>query len=184
MNSWYLVLDSELPNDICDAIIRAYKDDESQTGQIGDSSKNLDYRKSNVVGFPYGSRKAQWLNSFLYKYIVQVNAECFGFHLNDLHEFQIAEYKDGGHYDNHFDMRIDNRSSARKLSVSVQLSDSNEYEGGDFVFSEDIGTPAQHILRRKGTIIIFPSFIYHKIQPVKSGSRYSLVGWYEGNNFK
>ena len=183
MNSWYLILESELPNEICDSIIEVYKSEQSQDGQYGDKTTNSNYRSSKVVGLPYGSPSGFEINNYIQNYIVHVNAECFGLDLNNLYEFQIAEYKDNGHYDRHFDMRLDNRSSVRKLSVSVQLSDSNEYEGGDFLFSDDIGTPAQSVLRKKGTIIIFPSFIYHKITPVTSGTRYSLVGWYEGKNW-
>lgn len=183
MNSWYLVLDSELPHHICDSIVEAYNDNQSEQGQIGDSSKNLDYRKSKVVGFPYGTEQNKFLNSLVYKYIVMANAECFGFNLNGLCEFQIAEYSSGGHYDNHFDMRLDNRSSVRKIGITVQLSESIEYQGGDFIFPDDIGTPSQDIIKQRGTIIVFPSFIYHRVKPVTQGVRYSLVGWYEGNHW-
>ena len=81
-------------------------------------------------------------------------------------------------------MRMDNRASVRKLGITVQLSDPKDYSGGEFMFSEDIGTPSQDIIKQKGTVIVFPSFLYHKVMPVSRGRRYSLVGWYEGNNWK
>ena len=75
-------------------------------------------------------------------------------------------------------------SSQRKLSITIQLSDSDEYEGGDFVFTKDIPSPDAELIRKKGTIIVFPSFLYHQVMPVTKGTRYSLVGWYEGNDWR
>jgi PKHD-type hydroxylase len=144
----------------------------------------LQVRHSTVVGFPYGSDNNERINDFIEKYIVMANSECFGFDLNGFREFQIAEYREGGHYDEHFDMRMDNRASVRKLGITVQLSDPKEYSGGEFMFSEDIGTPNQEIIKQKGTVIVFPSFLYHKVMPVSRGRRYSLVGWYEGSNWR
>ena len=184
MNSWWFALEKEISTDICDQIKQFYLDDKSQNGQYGDGQSNKDLRDSKVVGFPYGTEQNRFLHSLIHKYIVMANAECFGFELNSLCEFQIAEYGSGGHYDNHFDMRLENRSSVRKLGITVQLSEAREYAGGDFVFSDDIGTPSQDIIKQKGTVIVFPSFIYHKVKPVTQGKRYSLVGWYEGNNWK
>ena len=184
MNSWWFALEKEISSDICDQIKQFYLDTKSQTGQHGDGQSNKDLRNSKVVGFPYGTEQNKFLHTLIHKYIVMANAECFGFDLNGLCEFQIAEYGSGGHYDNHFDMRLENRSSVRKLGITVQLSEAREYAGGDFVFSDDIGTPSQDIIKQKGTVIVFPSFIYHKVKPVTQGKRYSLVGWYEGNYWR
>ena len=71
--------------------------------------------------------------------------------------------------------------SDRKLSMTIQLSDSHEYEGGDFKFRDDItNLPTKEQLRKKGTVLIFPSFLYHSVQPVTKGIRKSLVTWIEG----
>jgi predicted 2-oxoglutarate/Fe(II)-dependent dioxygenase YbiX len=32
-------------------------------------------------------------------------------------------------------------------------------------------------------MIIFPSYLVHKVMPVTSGTRYALVGWAHGNTF-
>jgi PKHD-type hydroxylase len=44
-------------------------------------------------------------------------------------------------------------------------------------------SPDPALLRRRGAMIVFPSFVYHRVIPVKRGVRYSLVGWYEGPHF-
>jgi len=183
MNSWWYAWNSEISNEDCDKIKSLFVEKGTQIGKVGDKDHDKSIRDSKVIGFPYGSKENIQINKVLEKYINLANAECFGFHLNGVCEFQIAEYSYGGHYDNHFDMRMDNRSSSRKLSITVQLSESHEYEGGEFYFTDDIGTPDQDYLRNKGSILIFPSFLYHRVKPVIKGKRYSLVGWYEGNNW-
>lgn len=76
----------------------------------------------------------------------------------------------------------------RKISVTVSLNDSSEYEGGDLQF--DLGphrTDRYHTcteIRPKGSVIVFPSHLYHQVTPVTSGIRYSLVCWNLGDPFK
>ena len=73
----------------------------------------------------------------------------------------------------------------RKLSFSAQLSNSDDYEGGDLVFDlpEEL-TPAKDAMRKQGTVIIFPSFLRHMVTPVTKGERHSMVSWIEGLNFR
>jgi PKHD-type hydroxylase len=184
MNSWWYAWDAEVSDIDCEQIKSLFHAEATQIGKVGDDTLNKNIRSSTVVGFPYGSKINNQINDYVEKYIVMANSECFGFDLNGFREFQIAEYREGGHYDEHFDMRMDNRASVRKLGITVQLSDSTDYSGGEFMFTEDIGTPNQDIIKQKGTVIVFPSFLYHKVNPVSKGKRYSLVGWYEGNNWK
>lgn len=76
----------------------------------------------------------------------------------------------------------------RKLSLTVNLNDGNEYEGGNLMF--DLGPHREDRyhevtqIRKKGTVIVFPSHLYHCVKPVTSGIRYSLVNWMLGKPFK
>ena len=76
----------------------------------------------------------------------------------------------------------------RKLSCVISLSDSSEYEGGDLRF--DLGSHREdryHVCKEiapKGSIVVFPSFVYHQVTPVTSGTRYSLVCWNLGKPFR
>ena len=63
----------------------------------------------------------------------------------------------------------------RKISLVVFLSDTKDYDGGDFEFQEEAKIPAE-----KGSILIFPSFLSHRVTPVTRGLRYSLVNWFIG----
>ena len=67
-------------------------------------------------------------------------------------------------------------------TLIIQLSDSTEYEGGDFTFSE-VESPNQ-TSKDKGTVLVFPSYLQHKVTPVTKGERKSLVAWFEGPQWK
>ena len=77
----------------------------------------------------------------------------------------------------------------RKLSLTLNLNKPGEYEGGNLMF--DFGTHNQTEqfiecteIRPQGSIIVFPSHIYHQVTPVTKGTRYSLVLWCSGYPFK
>ena len=69
----------------------------------------------------------------------------------------------------------------RKLSITVQLSDPSDYEGGDLQFL--ITREPVTAKREKGNAIVFPSFMIHQVKPVTKGVRYSLVCWCSGPAF-
>jgi PKHD-type hydroxylase len=95
-------------------------------------------------------------------------------------EIQFAQYAVGDGFGWHLDAG-GGQTSTRKLSMSVQLSDGNEYAGGDL---ELCACPRLDPRRRRGTIIVFPSFLAHQVTPVTLGIRYSLVAWAHGPPFK
>jgi PKHD-type hydroxylase len=76
----------------------------------------------------------------------------------------------------------------RKLSVTVSLNDPSEYKGGNLKF--DLGPHSKkryHTcteIRPRGSIIVFPSHLYHQVTPVTTGTRYSLVAWNLGKPFQ
>jgi len=68
----------------------------------------------------------------------------------------------------------------RKLSCVVQLTDPDEYGGGDLVFHDD-GRLAD---RTQGTMTVFPSFLNHQVTPVLQGVRHVIVAWVHGPTFR
>ena len=77
----------------------------------------------------------------------------------------------------------------RKLSMTVSLTDPDEYEGGDLEFyfrNTDKGSQPRicEEIRKKGSVIIFPSFVWHRVKPVTKGIRHSLVCWNLGYSFR
>lgn len=70
-------------------------------------------------------------------------------------------------------------NSTRKLSMSIQISAPEDYEGGDLEFFK----VSDATTRQRGSVIFFPSFLHHRIIPVARGRRYSLVAWAHGDAF-
>lgn len=123
----------------------------------------------------------EWIFQILSNAILVLNKEYFQFDLFGFaHAVQFTEYQSpGGKYDAHVDTLYE--ADIRKLSISVQLSDENDYEGGDFICNyghEEI------MPRTQGTAIAFPSYALHGVKPVTKGTRYSLVAWITGPQFK
>jgi PKHD-type hydroxylase len=76
----------------------------------------------------------------------------------------------------------------RKLSMTISLSDPEDYKGGNLNF--DLGPHSEKRfveckeIKKQGSIVVFPSFVHHQITPVTKGTRYSLVSWTLGKPFK
>jgi PKHD-type hydroxylase len=114
---------------------------------------------------------------------------------------QFTKYKHNQYYDWHsdswpkpYDKEGPSNGKIRKLSMTCQLTDGSEYEGGELEFDFRNYDPhmreeSQHLKKAKeilpkGSIIVFPSFVWHRVKPVTSGTRYSLVAWHLGKPFK
>ena len=81
------------------------------------------------------------------------------------------------------------QGKTRKLSVTVNLTDPNDYVGGDLEFDLRNNAIGRNIItmdeaRDQGTIVVFPSFVPHQVRPVKKGTRFSLVIWNLGPPWK
>lgn len=120
------------------------------------------------------SKEAEALCERLSAQIRSVNDRLYKFDLAEHEDPQLAEYTVGDHYDWHLDLGP-GRARLRKLSASVQLSPADGYDGGEL---EIRGAGA--VDRAEGTLIIFPSFLLHRVAPVTRGVRYSLVAWASG----
>lgn len=164
--------------------IRALWKDElardAEVNNAGDVSTRDDLRKSNVMFIkPAGN---EWVYDRLSQACLQVNTNRYKFEVQGFQtELQLASYTDGGFFDWHMDFGAGDISN-RKLSITVQLSDPDEYEGGElqFMINQNVHTAP----REKGTAIIFPSFGLHRVQPVTSGTRMSIVGWIAGPPYR
>lgn len=103
---------------------------------------------------------------------------------------QYGEYREGDHYDWHADQTVpyEGTNTIRQLSVVVSLNDPEDYEGGEFEYKTKhthtygMTTDTHSVKHPKGTMIMFPSFVEHRVAPVTSGVRRSLTGWYVGNH--
>jgi PKHD-type hydroxylase len=125
----------------------------------------------------------EWLFAKLATIITDANQRFFGLHLTGMNEpLQLTHYKGhpkrktNGHYTWHEDWSEKEAFQFRKLSIVLPLNDG--YKGGKFRFT-GLEVPEQKI----GTVIVFPSFKTHCVEPVTAGDRWSLVGWVAGHPF-
>ena len=138
-----------------------------------------DIRKSKVCWL-----SEEWIKMLLWEYVLKTNKKSFQIDIENDSEIQFIEYRhnENGHYDWHHDVNWNGQQGAdRKLSITIQLSDSNDYVGGDFEFDE-IKTNVD--FKSQGTIIVFPSYLRHRVLPVTSGVRKSLVAWFYGPKWR
>ena len=149
------------------------------TGESGPYKSDIRTNSEQVItpnrtGFPYTQ---------LANIIAELNRDWWNF---DVTRFNfttdhpaIFQYKKTEKFDWHFD--VTNIEPTRKLGFTLQLSDSNDYEGGQlefFGYDYDEGT------RKRGTLILFPSYTWHRVTPVTKGRRLAMVGWVHGPSFQ
>ena len=175
----YHIWPSALDNEVIDKIITYAETIKAQKAELFSSSDSLSSWRSSQVRW----LQAPWISDLILPYAQKAN-ESFKIDFDDEIEMQFTDYfaSEQGHYDWHHDVNFHGESYRdRKLSVTIQLSDSDSYEGGDFEF-EDIITNTH--FRAKGTILIFPSYLRHRVTTVTTGRRSSLVAWYSGPHWK
>jgi PKHD-type hydroxylase len=153
-----------------------------QATTIGGDNKEA--RSSSIKWIPQ-NMKWNWLYGKLMDMAVEANKALWDFDLYSAPEqIQYTEYyaSEGGHYIWHQDIGP-GMLSLRKVSITVQLSDSNEYEGGDLDIWQG-GKGHITVPRGKGTVVIFPSYMMHRVSPVTVGTRRSFVLWLGGEHYR
>jgi PKHD-type hydroxylase len=123
----------------------------------------------------------RWIHEKITQAMLSLNERFFKFNLYGFVEpLQFTRYDaPSGCFGMHID-RIEN-GVPRKLSITVQLTDPDTYEGGDLALHLG-GTPLNS-MRTRGSLIVFPSFVGHEVLPVTKGTRHSIVGWVAGPSF-
>ena len=165
----------EIPDEMCDCIVNSIDNTLYQKGTTGNNNKLL-ARNVNIQFI-----NITWINALLCGYIRYANSLNFHYNLSDEDKelAQISKYSVGEFYGEHRDFGTNDNSITRKLSLTVQLSDEDSYEGGDLIFFN--GSIKDKAPRGKGSVIVFDSRLFHEITPVIKGTRYSLVKWYHGD---
>ena len=149
-------------------------------GELDKSKIQNEYRKSSIKWCPQ-NEEWEWVYNKLGTMISEAN-NMWKFDLTHMREqIQYTEYYEGGgQYDWHMDCGIGIQAQ-RKVSVTVQLSHPDEYEGGDLEFNIGNYMTAP---RAQGAAVIFPSFYLHRVTPITKGIRKSFVLWVGGEPYR
>lgn len=144
-----------------------------------------DIRRS-MVSWLECTPETEWVYNRLAHVVSCLNSQFFQFDLTCFSEnFQMTNY-DGeysGMYGWHVDFGSDTTSPSRKLSLVLQLSDPVDYEGGVL----ELKPHGEHVIKiskKRGLIVVFPSWTLHQVTPVTQGNRQTLVSWITGPAFK
>ena len=202
---WYY---TDIPSDVVDIIERDLRqnfDGQMQDSRLGGDVLNKDKRDSQNAWIPTN----HWVGGFMWHFIERANRENFLYDLKciDGESMQYTRYQEGQFYNWHNDsglsthykpIAIGNRGNGqenyqdfvnqncemvRKLSFALQLSDPDEYEGGNVQLLDEMGSP-YIVPRKRGTIVLFDSRTQHRVLKVKKGVRRSIVGWVVGPRWK
>ena len=212
LTNYFYYWQSAIPPRICDMIVRYGKEQKKNevtaiTGGLGrdrdlnkapltkDEIKDLKKKRdSNIVWF-----NDRWVYREIQPYVHQANKNAgWNFNWDYSESCQFTIYKKGQYYDWHCDSwdkpyAVDGptKGKIRKLSVTVSLTDPKEYKGGELQFDfrqqdpdkpRDIRTFTE--ILPKGSLVVFPSFVWHRVKPVTKGIRHSLVVWNLGYPFQ
>jgi PKHD-type hydroxylase len=168
----------------CDLLLAEAEALELQPGRVVDVGERVD-REVKTGFLP----RDHWSSTIVQGAVTQANeAMGWNYALAGIESLQFGQYSPGDHHDWHMDT-LSHGELVRKLTVIVQLDDSDAYEGGDLQllrfgvdWHEALDLPWEP-MRQRGTVMVFPSFLLHRVASVLSGRRRTLVGWVLGPRF-
>jgi PKHD-type hydroxylase len=179
---WFF--ESAVDKKTCDKIIALAK--KWEKGGILNNLNSEPQEKHDIRETDVTWCNEQWVYDLVWDYLQVANRNSnWNFQIDCCEEMQIGRYNKDGHYDWHIDgngfTRYENDNpftcgKTRKLSMSVILND--EFEGGEFEFFNKV-----QVRSKRGTVLVFPSYMLHRVKPVTKGTRYSLVTWFCGEPF-
>jgi PKHD-type hydroxylase len=200
LENYYWYFTSAISPKLCDDIIKyglAHNEILARTGDYGDKELTKDQvrdmkrkRNSDIVWL-----SEPWIYKELQPYIEKANQNAgWNFKWDYSESCQFTKYKLNQYYDWHcdswtkpYEKEGPQKGKIRKLSMTCQLTDGSEYKGGELEFDfknydPNMRDEYKHLVQAKeilpkGSIIVFPSFVWHRVKPVTKGTRYSLVMW-------
>ena len=174
MSSKYVCLKKVLSHEVCQKLIDLGQGNWKSAAVVNKSVVGA--RKSDIVWI-----KEQWVYDLISPYMFTANEQAgWKYNITAAQDCQVTRYTKDGFYNWHIDgmgshSELDGEGTTRKLSMSVILN--SDYEGGDLEM-RDLENKIPRL--EEGSIIVFPSFVEHRVTPVTEGIRYSLVIWFVG----
>jgi len=213
LSNYYYYFKSALSYKFCDDVIAHGKQNQEKIGLTsGIVEDNRDLKTNPLTKKELKNLKKKrdsaivwmddrWIYNQILPYVNQANREAgWNFDWNWSQTCQFTKYAPGQYYGWHCDSNefpyntpndINSHGKIRKLSVTCSLSDPKDYKGGEleFNFNNPEKKKKENIRKcievlPKGSIVVFPSFVWHRVKPVTKGTRYSLVIWNLGYPYK
>lgn len=178
----YHYWEAEFNDHLCEAIIQEGNNLTLEQATV-DTDREIQTNLRN--GLVSWVDTTHWINGLIEQYVRRANELAeWNFRIEGKEKIQFGTYPKEAFYGWHRDCDVES-DIYRKLSVTVQLTDPSTYLGGEFQIK---GLSTDEILinealRKRGTIIVFPSILQHQVTKVTKGTRQSLVQWYNGPDF-
>ena len=206
VNEWYIFEGDSIDKKTCNKLKRLASkrwevssvdtskgttDEERKTGRKGDFKPDSKVRISDVAW-----TNDQWVYDTIWPFMMKANQDAgWGYNIKAAESAQVTRYRKGGFYNFHKDGNGDHLSAyhnpqnafmhghVRKLSMTVALNDN--FEGGAFEFASYAKQECSivPVEMQAGAVIVFPSWMEHRVATVTKGIRYSLVTWFVGPPF-
>lgn len=205
LKNYYWFFQKVLPKKFCDDVVKYAEDKfKSNYGLISevmkkDKETNFNDLTNKEKETLFKTRKSKiawlkepWINNEIIKWVNTANINSgWNFEITDVEQAQFTTYEKGDFYGWHADSFYEpfQNGEIRKLSVTVSLTDPSKYSGGelefDFRATKDKPLFVQcNEIKPRGSLVVFPSFIWHRVKPITKGKRQSLVLWFTGRPFK
>ena len=178
----FCIVENFFTEEEVDKIVDFEELQEFSEGKMGTDGKNLnkEHRDSDV-SWLHWSPDSRWIFDKFGGLLGQVNHSHFMYDIDGFDSFQYTKYKSKQHYNWHFDAFTEFHSFERKISACIMLTDPKKYGGGDFqIVPHGNIEKVESYKPSKGSVIFFASWMPHRVAPVKSGVRKSLVAWVMG----
>ena len=201
-NYWFF--QSALTKEFCNNIVAKHKSSKDKIqGKIGSiknynvkNIKNLKKTRNSKVVF----LEDKEIFAALQPYVFTANRNAgWNVQWDASENVQFTEYRKNNHYTWHQDSCVEPYQDVtnpfkfgkiRKLSMTCSLTDTSKYKGGELEFwlpNPTMKSGGQVITCKEilpqGSIVVFPSFMWHRVKPVTKGVRHSLVMWNLGKPY-
>jgi len=199
LKNYYWYFQKALSEDFCNKIIKEGFKKKQELGFVVNKEhkqeKSKKLRNSNIAWL-----NNKWIYKKIHPYVNTANVNAnWNFEWDWSESAQFTIYNENQHYDWHCDTfdtpydcpnNLNIHNKIRKLSVTISLSDPKDYEGGELEFDFRNSDSNKPVIRKcteilpRGSVVVFPSHVWHRVKPVTKGTRYSLVIWNLGYPFK
>lgn len=178
----YCIVEKYFSDEEVEKIIDLEELQQFSEGKVGSGDPKVNKKtRDSEISWLVLSNESKWVFDKFSSLVGKVNYDHFMLDIDGFDSFQYTKYKPKQHYNWHYDADLGYATWERKISATVLLTDPEKYNGGEFeiVVNGNIEEPLS-FKPTKGSVIFFASWMPHRVAPVKSGVRKSLVAWVMG----
>lgn len=168
----------------CDQAIEMFNCYEPTAGGVGMNGTTYEYSRLRQCEVTYvgNNDHTKWVHDICEAAMVEAN-KVWNFDIRDFSQpMRMMDYRAGDHFGSWHQDHGPGKTCYRKLTIVVQLSDPDDYEGGMFEIAG--GEVPEEYHQNRGAAIVFPTYYYHRVDPITSGRRRTIVHRAIGPHFR